>query len=81
MGSSTGRDYTKHVNESHVESVMERVAKGSDAESKRESCMLCTSVEASDVGRSANLQVEEPGVHLRINLMKSHFHMMKCNTV
>lgn len=48
---------------------------------ERESCMLCPSVEASDVGRSANLQVEEPGVHLRINLMKSHFHMMKCNTV
>lgn len=48
---------------------------------ERESCMLRPSVEASDVGRSANLQVEEPGVHLKINLMKSHFHMMKCNTV
>lgn len=48
---------------------------------ERETCMLRPSVEASDVGRSANLQVVEPGVHLRINLMKSHFHMMKCNTV
>lgn len=33
-----------------------------------ESCWLCPDVKASDVGKSAKLQCEESGVHLRIKL-------------
>lgn len=65
MGSSTGRDYATYVNESNVESVIEQEGKGSSAE---KSFWLCPDVKASDVGKSAKLQFEESGVHLRIKL-------------
>lgn len=66
MGSSTGRDYTKHVNESNVGSVTEQENKGRDAE--RESFRLYPDVRASNADGSAKLQTVESGEHPRIKL-------------
>lgn len=58
MGSSTGRDYAKHVNESNAESVIEIEG---EREGRRKSCRLSPDVRGSDVGKSAKLQIEESG--------------------
>lgn len=58
MGSSTGRDYAKHVNESNVESVIEIEGERAGC---RKSCRLCPDVRESDVDKSAKLQIEESG--------------------
>lgn len=60
VGSPTGRHYTKHVNESNAESVIEM-----EKEAMQKELWTVTDVKTSDVGRSVKLQIEKSGVHLR----------------
>lgn len=65
VGSSTGRDYAKYVNESNVESVTLKGGEGNVA-GRATGCVPMS--KTSDVGNSAKLQFEESGVYLRLKL-------------